>query len=105
MMSDVDLPVAHIRAQVASAIDVVVHMARLRDGRRVVFRISVVDGLVEGEPEVADVFALRVLGRARGGAFRCDRRDASCRGDARGARRAGLAAALPRRGRTVDGAA
>ena len=57
MMSDVDLPVAHIRAQVASALDVIVHVARLRDGRRVVFRISVVEGLVEGEPHVADVFA------------------------------------------------
>ena len=34
-MSDVDLPVTHVRAQVASAIDLVVHTARLRDGRRV----------------------------------------------------------------------
>src|SRR5215203_2107882 len=33
MMSDVELPVAHVRAQVSSAIDVVVHTARLRDGR------------------------------------------------------------------------
>ena len=35
LMSDVDLPVAHVRAHVASAIDLVVHTARLRDGRRV----------------------------------------------------------------------
>jgi hypothetical protein len=35
LMSDVDLPVAHVRAQVASAIDLLVHTARLRDGRRV----------------------------------------------------------------------
>ena len=37
MMSDVDLPAAHIRNQVASAIDVVVHLARLprRASRRV----------------------------------------------------------------------
>ena len=33
MMSDVELPAAHIRNQVASAIDVVVQLARLRDGR------------------------------------------------------------------------
>ena len=44
-MSDVDLPVAHVRAQVASAIDVVVHTARLRDGRRVVFQVAAVDQL------------------------------------------------------------
>jgi pilus assembly protein CpaF len=31
LMSDVDLPVAHVRAQVLSAIDLVVHTARLRD--------------------------------------------------------------------------
>jgi len=66
MMSDVDLPVAHIRAQVASAIDVIVHVARLRDGRRVVFRISVVDGLFEGEPQVTDVFAFVPRRGARG---------------------------------------
>ena len=44
MMSDVELPVAHVRAQVAGAIDVVVHMARLRDGRRVAFQVATVDG-------------------------------------------------------------
>src|SRR5712671_47854 len=32
LMSDVDLPAAHIRNQVAAAIDVIVHLARLRDG-------------------------------------------------------------------------
>jgi pilus assembly protein CpaF len=59
LMSDVDLPAAHVRDQVASAIDVIVHMARLRDGRRVVFRVSSVDGLRDGEPLVTDVFAFR----------------------------------------------
>jgi len=59
LMSDVDLPAAHVRDQVASAIDVVVHMARLRDGRRVVFRVSSVDGLRDGEPLVTDVFVFR----------------------------------------------
>jgi pilus assembly protein CpaF len=59
LMSDVALPVAHVREQVASAIDVIVHMARLRDGRRVVSRIATVDGLRDGEPVVTDVFAFR----------------------------------------------
>jgi pilus assembly protein CpaF len=57
LMSDVELPIAHVRAQVASAVDVIVHMARLRDGRRVAFRVSTVDGVVDGEPSVTDVFA------------------------------------------------
>jgi pilus assembly protein CpaF len=34
LMSDVDLPVAHVREQVAAAIDVVVHMVRLSDHPR-----------------------------------------------------------------------
>jgi pilus assembly protein CpaF len=60
MMSDVELPVAHVRAQVASAVDVIVHMARLRDGRRVVLEIATVDGLDQlGEPVVTEVFAFR----------------------------------------------
>jgi pilus assembly protein CpaF len=56
LMSDVDLPVAHIREQVASAIDVVVHMSRLRNGRRVIHDVAAVDGLDDGEPAVRDVF-------------------------------------------------
>ena len=45
LTSDVDLPVAHVRAQVASAIDLVVHTARLRDAGGSVFRIAGVDDL------------------------------------------------------------
>ena len=48
LMSDVALPVEHIREQIASTIDLVVHLSRLSDGRRVVSRISAVDGLHEG---------------------------------------------------------
>jgi pilus assembly protein CpaF len=59
LMSDVDLPAAHVREQVAAAIDVVVHMARLRDGRRVVFEVAVVEGLRDGDPVVTEVFGFR----------------------------------------------
>ncbi|HEX6330897.1 MAG TPA: CpaF family protein [Actinomycetota bacterium] len=69
LMSDVDLPAEHIRAQVASALDVVVHMARLRDGRRVVFQIAAVEDLdADGNPIVTELFGFRPrLGR--NGAF------------------------------------
>jgi pilus assembly protein CpaF len=71
LMSDVDLPVAHIRAQVASAIDLVVHTARLRDGRRVVFQIAGVDDLDgAGEPVVIEVFGYRPR-IGRDGTFVC----------------------------------
>ena len=56
MMSDVDLPVAHVRAQVAAALDVVVQLARLRDGRRVVWEIAAVEGTRHGEPVVESIF-------------------------------------------------
>jgi pilus assembly protein CpaF len=59
MMSGVELPAAHIRHQVASAIDVVVHLARLRDGRRVVWEVAAVEGTHRGEPVVATLFKLQ----------------------------------------------
>jgi len=59
LMSDVELPLVHVREQIASAVDVVVHMARLSDGRRVVMEISVVDGVRDGEPVVTQVFGFR----------------------------------------------
>jgi len=59
LMSDVDLPIAHVRAQVAAAVDLVVQMARLRDGRRVVHEIASVEGLRDGDPVVRTVFSFR----------------------------------------------
>ena len=58
-MSDVDLPLAHLREQIASAVDVVVHMARLPGGRRVAFHVSSVDGIHDGRPVVNEVFSFR----------------------------------------------
>jgi pilus assembly protein CpaF len=71
LMSDVDLPVVHVRDQVASAVDLVVHMARLRNGRRVVFQVATVDGVRDGEPVVTEVFGFRPRLGARG-SFLCN---------------------------------
>ena len=68
MMSDVDLPVEHVRAQVASAVDLVVHMARLPSGRRVVSEIASVDGLIDRQHATTTVFAFRPR-QGRDGAF------------------------------------
>jgi pilus assembly protein CpaF len=59
MMSDVDLPATHIRNQVATAIDVVVQLTRLRDGRRVVWEIAAVEGTHRGEPVVSPLYRFR----------------------------------------------
>jgi pilus assembly protein CpaF len=66
MMSDVDLPAAHVRNQVAAAIDVVVHLARLRGGRRVVWEVATVEGTRRGEPIVTPVFRFRSRDGAAG---------------------------------------
>jgi pilus assembly protein CpaF len=59
LMADVDLPVGHVREQLAGALDLIVHMARLGDGRRMVARVSAVEGLRGGRVAVEDVFAWR----------------------------------------------
>ena len=48
LMSGFDLPVRAIREQIASAVDMVVHVARLRDGTRRITHITEVEGM-EGE--------------------------------------------------------
>ena len=59
LMSDVNLPAAHIRNQVAGALDVIVQLARLRGGRRIVAEVAVVEGTKRGEPVVSPVFRFR----------------------------------------------
>lgn len=44
-----DMPVLAIRQQIAAAIDIVVHLGRLRDNSRRVLEISEVEGVKEGE--------------------------------------------------------
>jgi pilus assembly protein CpaF len=47
-MAGFDLPIRAIREQVSSAVDLIVHVARLRDGTRRVTHITEVEGM-EGE--------------------------------------------------------
>ncbi len=56
LMSDVELPVSHVREQIAGALDLIVHMARLGDGTRAVSRVSAVEGLRAGSVLVQDIF-------------------------------------------------
>jgi pilus assembly protein CpaF len=67
LMSDVDLPVSHVREQIASTIDLVLHMVRLPGGRRVLSRLASIERLAEGRPLLKDVFVFR--GHPAGGAF------------------------------------
>ena len=62
LMSGMDLPVRAIREQVASAIDVVVHQERLRDGTRKVVTISEVSGMEGDVITMTDLFSFEQTG-------------------------------------------
>ncbi len=56
LMAGYDLPVRAIRAQVVSAINVIVHMERMRDGSRKVVQISELVGMEDDVITMQDVF-------------------------------------------------
>ena len=51
-----DLPLAAIRGQIVSALDIIVHLGRLKDGRRRVLSIVRVGGIKNGEVELEPLF-------------------------------------------------
>jgi pilus assembly protein CpaF len=57
LLSGIDIPLVALRAQVASAINAVVHTARLSDGSRKVITISEVLPLKNGEYQMSDLLA------------------------------------------------
>jgi pilus assembly protein CpaF len=66
LMAGMDLPLRAIREQVASAIDLVIHMERLRDGTRRVVQVAEVQGM-EGESVVMqDLFLFDQTGLQNG---------------------------------------
>ncbi|MFI7586094.1 CpaF family protein [Spongisporangium articulatum] len=70
LMAGVDLPVRAIREQVSSALDLVVHQARMRDGRRRVLAISEVLGMETDVVTMQDLYRFDfAAGRDRDGRF------------------------------------
>ena len=73
MMAGMDLPVRAIREQVASAIDLIIHQERMRDGDRKVVQITEVSGMEGDVITMTDLFVFeqtgyedgRVIGRFR----------------------------------------
>ncbi|HEY7586847.1 MAG TPA: CpaF family protein [Candidatus Deferrimicrobiaceae bacterium] len=56
LLSGVEIPVKAIREQIASAIDVIVHICRMADGRRAVTSITEVTGMGETQILLQDIF-------------------------------------------------
>ena len=52
VLMGIEMPLAAIRQQIASAIDIIVHIGRLADGRRKVLEITEVQGMQEGEVQL-----------------------------------------------------
>ncbi len=73
LMAGVELPVRAIREQIASALDLVVHLERLRDGTRRVTNITEIQGMEGDTITMMDIFIFeqtgieegRVIGRLR----------------------------------------
>jgi pilus assembly protein CpaF len=66
VLSAADLPVTVVRQQIGSAIDIFVHLSRLRDRSRRVMEISEVAGLREGEVVLNPLYEFRETGEYEG---------------------------------------
>ena len=66
LMSGYELPLRSIREQIASAVDLIVHTARLKDGSRKVVNITEIYGIEDDEILTQDVFAFEQTGVSDG---------------------------------------
>jgi pilus assembly protein CpaF len=66
-MLGADLPVKTIRAQIASAIQIVVQLSRLSDGRRRVMSISELTGMEDETITMQDIFVYKRRGKSESG--------------------------------------
>jgi pilus assembly protein CpaF len=62
LMTGYELPLRAIREQIASAVDLIVHTARLKDGSRRVVNITEIYGIEDDEILTQDVFAFEQTG-------------------------------------------
>jgi len=61
-MADLNLPDRAIRHQIASAVSIIVQVARLSDGTRRVTQISEVTGVADDMVTLQDIFVFELLG-------------------------------------------
>ena len=66
MMMGIDMPLAAIQRQVASAIDIIIHLGRLRDKSRKVLEISEVLGYENGTIQIQTLYEYREEGMENG---------------------------------------
>lgn len=66
IMMGMDIPLAAIKNQIASAIDIIVHLGRLRDKSRRVLYIEEVNGIFNGEITLNPLYEFVQTGEADG---------------------------------------
>ena len=62
LMAGVDLPIRAIREQIASAVDLIIHQSRLRDGSRRITHMTEVQGMEGDTITLQDIFRYRQTG-------------------------------------------
>ncbi|HPZ71992.1 MAG TPA: CpaF family protein, partial [Peptococcaceae bacterium] len=62
MMAGMELPAKAIREQIASAFDLIIHQARLRDGSRKITHVTEVVGMEEDKITLQDIFVYKITG-------------------------------------------
>ncbi len=66
VLTGIDMPLMAIRNQIASGIDIIVHMGRLRDKSRKVLEIDEIRGCVNGKIEIEPLYIFREKGEING---------------------------------------
>lgn len=63
VLTGMDMPLPAIRAQIASGIDIIIHLGRLRDKSRKVLEIDEIEGITSGEINLRKLFIFREEGK------------------------------------------
>jgi len=66
VLMGMDLPLAAVRRQIASGVDIIVHLGRLRDKSRRVLEIVEILGYAEGEILTAPLYQFQETGEESG---------------------------------------
>ncbi len=66
LMAGMDLPVRALREQISSAVDLIVHQERMRDGTRKVVNITEVTGMEGDVITISDIFMFEQMGMENG---------------------------------------
>ncbi|WP_455616385.1 CpaF family protein [Eisenbergiella sp.] len=66
MLMGMEIPLPAIRRQIASGVDIIVHLGRLRDKTRKVLQIAEVTGIEDGEIQLSSLFSFEEEGEMSG---------------------------------------